>query len=50
MSPVQFKLLSRLLPDLLAEYERNFGEIATQNIEMARRPDPDQAGEERHDQ
>lgn len=41
MSPVQFKLLSKLLPDLLAEYERNFGEIAIRNIEMALRPEPD---------
>jgi len=42
--------LAKLLPDLLAEYERNFGEIATRNIEMALRPEPDQAGEERHEE
>lgn len=42
MSPVQFKLLSRLLPELLGEYEKSFGEIAVQNMEMALRPQPDQ--------
>jgi hypothetical protein len=50
MSPVQFKMLSKLLPELLAEYERSFGEIAVQNIEMALRSEPDQGEEERDDE
>lgn len=50
MSPVQFKLLSRLLPQLLTEYERNFGEIAVQNIEMALSSEPDQEDERQHDE
>lgn len=50
MSPVQFKLLSKLLPELLNEYESNFGEVAARNIEMALRSEPDQGDEEQDDE
>lgn len=34
MSPIQFKLLNRVMPQLLAEYESHFGEISTKGIEI----------------
>lgn len=50
MSSVQFKLLAKLLPELLNEYESNFGEIAARNIEMALRSEPDRGDEEQDDE
>lgn len=34
MSPIQFKLLNRVMPQLLSEYEAHFGEISTKGIEI----------------
>ncbi len=35
MSPTQFKILLRVLPDILSQYEASFGEIPVQGIVVA---------------
>lgn len=34
MSPTHFKIMMRVLPDILSQYEANFGEIPIQGMEI----------------
>lgn len=48
MSPIHFKLMLGVLPRILDEYERNFGEITVQGIDAGMQVDrpfgPDDEG------